>query len=90
VLLIHITFVWIPPLCDLAVQPIRYDIKSSYFILLRKLQHHYLGTFCGQEGLIGGGVAQLIRGTGLVIKRLRNLGSTPDAVARRCVLEKDT
>jgi len=30
------------------------------------------------------------RGIGLVIKRLRNLGSTPDAVARRCVLVKDT
>jgi len=26
----------------------------------------------------------------LVIERLRNLGSTPDAVVRRCVLGKDT
>jgi len=30
------------------------------------------------------------RGAGLVIEKLRNLGSTPDAVARRCVLGKDT
>jgi len=29
------------------------------------------------------------RGAGLVIERLRNLDSTPDAVARRCVLGKD-
>jgi len=29
-------------------------------------------------------------GAGLVIVRLRNLGSTPDAVARRCVFGKDT
>jgi len=27
---------------------------------------------------------------GLVIKSLRNLGSTPDVVARRCVLGKGT
>jgi len=37
----------------------------------------------------GGGVA-LGRGAGLVIERLRNLGSSPDAVARRCVLWRDT
>jgi len=34
--------------------------------------------------LTGSGVAQL------VIEKLQNLGSTPDAVARRCFLEKDT
>jgi len=33
---------------------------------------------------------QVGRGAGLVIERLRNFGSTPDAVARRCVFEKDT
>jgi len=27
---------------------------------------------------------------GIIIERLRNLGSTPDVVARRCVFEKDT
>jgi len=37
-----------------------------------------------QRGLVIG------RGAGLVIERLRNLGSTPDAVSRRCVLGKDT
>jgi len=31
---------------------------------------------------VGGGVAQLVE--------RRDLGSIPDAVARRCVLEKDT
>jgi len=35
----------------------------------------------------GGSVS---RGAGLVIERLQNLGSTSDAVARRCVLGKDT
>jgi len=30
------------------------------------------------------------RGIGLVIERLQNLGLTPDAVARHCVLGKDT
>jgi len=30
------------------------------------------------------------RGAGLIIERLRNLGSTSDAVARRYVLGKDT
>jgi len=30
------------------------------------------------------------RCAGLVIERLQNLGLTPDAVARRCVLGKDT
>jgi len=34
----------------------------------------------------GGSVARL--SAGLVIERLQNLGSTPDAVARRCVLGK--
>jgi len=40
----------------------------------------------------GGGVAQLVlgRGAGLVIERLRNLSSTSDAVAHRCVFGKDT
>jgi len=33
--------------------------------------------------------SSVVRGTGLVIWRLRNLGSTPDAVARRCVLGKE-
>jgi len=30
------------------------------------------------------------RGAGLVIGKIRNLGSTPDAVTRYCVLGKDT
>jgi len=39
----------------------------------------------------GGGVAQLAEAPGwLVIEWLRNLASTTDAVARRCILEKDT
>jgi len=51
----------------------------------------------------GGGVAKLVRITSiineqvpskysakLVIDRLRNLASTPNAVVRRCVLGKDT
>jgi len=43
-----------------------------------------------QNKWIIGGVAPVGRDAGLVIKRLRNLSSTPDAVARRCVLGKDT
>jgi len=35
-------------------------------------------------------VALLVKAPGLVIERLQNLGATPDAVARRCVLGKDT
>jgi len=40
----------------------------------------------------GGGMAQMIERIGLVIERLRlrNLDSIRDAVARRCVLGKDT
>jgi len=42
-----------------------------------------------QPGMaLGCGVAQLLER--LVIERLRNLCSVPDAVARRCVLGKDT
>jgi len=37
----------------------------------------------------GGGVPQLVD-AGLVIERLRNVGSTHDTVARRCLLGKDT
>jgi len=34
------------------------------------------------HGSVGGGVAQMVENRRLVIERLRNLGSTPDAMAR--------
>jgi len=53
--------------------------------------HHFLmycnEWSCNNEIKSGGSVE---RRASTVIERLRNLGSTPDAVARRCVLGKDT
>jgi len=52
-------------------------------------EHSKISSSNEEEEAKGGGVVHLVERTGLVIERLRNLGLTHDAVARRCALEKD-
>jgi len=52
--------------------------QKSIFADIQEISHH------------AAAACSVGRGAGLVIERLQNLGSTPDAVAHRCVLGKDT